>query len=102
MRSERQPISRVAGKARFVAEVFLIGQAVRTAPASVPDEPRNANPGADSLGGNRIAERLDDTDNLMARHDWKLRIGNSPSTICRSVRQTAQASTRTRISPGPG
>src|SRR5260370_11979531 len=28
--------------------------------------------------------------------------GSSPSTTCRSVRQTPQASTRTRTSPGPG
>src|SRR5258707_6760205 len=28
--------------------------------------------------------------------------GRSPSTTCRSVRQTPQTSTRTSISPGPG
>jgi altronate hydrolase len=38
----------------------------------------------------------------VTRHERQLGAGSSPSTTCRSVRQTPQAATFTRICPGPG
>src|SRR5581483_8405724 len=74
-------VERVTGKLRVVAKVLAAGPAVRADAVGRP-EPRHADPGAGTTAG--------------------LGCGRSPSTTCRSVRQTPQARTRSRSWPGPG
>ncbi len=99
--SGKAAVSRIAGEERIVAEVLPIGDAVGTAAAGAP-QPWNADACAERSMGDPIPDCLDDTDNLVPGTMGSFGLGSSPSTTCKSVRQTAQASTRTKTSPDPG
>ena len=67
-----------------------------------PAEPGNADPLSRRKAARLRPDRLDASDDFVTRRDGRGGIGNSPSTTCRSVRQTPQASTRSSNSDGPG
>ena len=80
-----------AGEARALAQVLAPGAAER-ALAARPAQPRHAD--APPVAG-------DGPDDLVAEHPRRARHGTSPSSRCRSVRQTPHASTRSSSCPGP-
>jgi hypothetical protein len=91
----------VAGEARLVAQVFP-ARAAMEAGAAAPAEPgyADARAGRERHAGAGLEHFADD---LVARHDGACGIAaSSLSMTCRSVRQTPQARTATRTSPGPG
>ena len=82
----------VAGEAREVAEVLAARRAV-PALAARPAEPRNAEPRARRRSRRRSGAR--ESSGSFGR-------SSSPSTMCRSVRQTPQASTRSSTCTASG
>ncbi len=94
-------IMRKAVKLCFFAEIFAAGAAVTALPA------RPSQPGMPTLSPilNRPASFPHST--TRPTTSWpstngSFALGRSPSATCRSVRQTAQAHTRTKIWLGPG
>jgi hypothetical protein len=94
-------VSRVAREDRPVAQVLPVARAIGANTAGRP-KPGNADPLA-----NFQAVHTGPSASMRPTISCPGMIGsfgfsNSPSTTWRSVRQTPQASTRTRSSPGPG
>ena len=89
----------VAGEAGAVAEVLAArscSSGTRRRSSRATARRRGRRP--------RSARRRPSTraDDLVPGHERQLRLGSSPSTTCRSVRQTPQACTRAAPGPAPG
>ena len=78
----------------MVAQVFPVYAAIGTDTAGVA-EPRDADALAHCQPFYAGSDRIDPADDLVTGS------GSSPSTTCKSVRQTPHAVTLTRICPGP-
>ena len=95
-------VARVAGEASGIAEILRPAQAEAAAPAG-RGEPRDADARADGEALGPLADALHDADDLVSGDQRRgLAPASSPSTTCRSVRQTPHARTRTHSSPGRG
>ena len=94
-------VARVAGERRVVAEVFPGAGAIGAAAAGSPSQGTPAIcPGTKPAAPSPIAA----TSPMISWPGVNGSVGwvNSPSTMCRSVRQTPQASTFSSNCPGPG
>jgi hypothetical protein len=81
-----------------VSQRFSRAEAIGPMPAGVAEPGHaDARPGLES---DAFADGLNAAHDFVARHNFGS--GSSPSTTCRSVRQTPQASTRRRIWARPG
>ena len=90
----------VTGKERRVAQVLALAPAIGAMPAGMA-EPGHADARAGASATPSPAASTRPTISCPGTIG-SLGSGSSPSTTCRSVRQTPQASTRSRICPGPG
>ena len=90
----------VAGEAGAVAEVLAAGQAEATLAA----RPARARARRPALRRSKRSPPTDDlADDLMTRDERELRLASSsPSTMCRSVRHTPHARTRSSTWPASG
>ena len=91
----------IAGEKGCIAQVFLSLPAVRAGTAG-PSEPGYPHPVADPETGDPLADLRDGPDDFMTENEGKLGLASSPSTICRSVRQTPHTPTLIKSSSGEG
>ena len=91
-------IAMVTGETGVDAEI-LVAAAAHCALAAGVAEPWDADAIAHREPGHLVADRLHSADDFVSRHHRKKNGGNSPSTRCRSVRQTPHARTLTSSSP---
>src|SRR5690606_10137987 len=67
-------VARIAGEERLFAEVLAPRAAIAALPTGMA-EPGNADALTGREAGDALAQRGDAADNLVARHDGKLRVG---------------------------
>ena len=94
-------VARITGERRRIAEVLASGQAERAAAAS-PGQPGGAGAAAGQARVDALACLSTMPITSCPGVTGYRRPGSSPSTTCRSVRQTAHASTFSSTWPGPG
>jgi hypothetical protein len=91
-------VDRVAREAGAVAGV-LAAAGAEPAPPAGPTEPGNAHPLPRAEAHDAAAELQHRPNDLVAKDQGELGSGESPSMMCRSVRQTPQACTFSRSWP---
>ena len=94
-------VGMVAGEAGLLAQV-LPPRRAEPAPPARPPQPGHADPLAGTEAVAAGPQNVDRAHDLVARYDGHFLPRRSPSTTCRSVRQTPQQQTFSRTSPAAG